>query len=233
MLTISVTSLAQLAKEDACERCFWLNDRLKGRWPQSHFPGVFTHLDRAGKLALAQWVSEKHQTPPWLAKFGQIERLIKPPHWSKFNFTHGDLQVRGEADVIAVLESGGLFIPDLKTAMFTAKQEEVLPIYAAQVNCYGLAAEAQGLGTVEKLAIAYLQPQPDGQADDMIRDGGFAVYFSALAFGVDRNDERIFELCNRAKEILSSDIPLLSSTCAECQKLGNLINVVQTGVIPQ
>ena len=42
--------------------------------------------------------------------------------------------IKVPADVIAVLESGGLFIPDLdlKTAMYTGKQEEILPIYAAQ-----------------------------------------------------------------------------------------------------
>ena len=134
MLTIAATALAQLAGPKPCPRCFWLQYHGKKLLPFQRFPSVFQDLDQAGKEAVSYWIQEKQQTPPWMANLGTIIRLIPAPHWSKFSFTHGGLTVRGVADLICKLDTGGLLIPDLKTATFTAGQEEWLPVYAAQVG---------------------------------------------------------------------------------------------------
>jgi len=223
MITISATLLGKLAVDNACERCFWRKFYLK-KLPFDHIPGSYSTYDKAEKLAVEAWISSG-MTPPWMSQFGEIAKLIPPPHWSRFHFEHGNMKVRGVADFICVLVSGGLLIPDMKTAKFSDAQEKWIPTYATQLGCYALAAEAQGIGTVEKLALIYMQPQAEGLDSDKMRDDGIAIMHKALMFGVDRNDERIHALCNRAYEILSKPLPDASETCQDCQRLEALLQL--------
>ena len=225
MITVSATRLAKLAKDNACDRCFWLDANVK--LPYQRFPGVFSTLDRAGKEAVNRWVEVRNLPPPWLLSLGAIKRFLKPPHYSKFFFTHGDLLVRGEADLIALFEDDSLLIGDLKTASYTEKQEELLPMYGAQLGCYALAAEATKMGTVSKLGLIYCQPISKGIDADVLRTDGYATRFDALAMGVNRNDQRIYDLCDRAYNILAGPVPSPSMDCEDCPKLDHIIHLIQ------
>ncbi len=228
MLTISATKLAKLALDDVCERCWWLEQQIK--LPYQSFPGVFSTLDKASKLCLEHWVMTRGLTPPWMSQFSTFKTLIKPPHFTKFGFTHGGLHVRGVADAIVLLEDDTLLIPDFKTAIFTEAQERMVPVYAAQLNCYAMAAENQAIGDVSQIAIVYCQPQAAGEEMDIDRVSGFGVHFQALAMPVHRNDERIKQMCDRAAGILSQDKPPTPYLqCEECPRVEHMYNILTGG----
>ena len=220
MVVISATLFSKFFSTDACDRCLWLRHHAK--LPYQSFPGCFSTLDRAGKSLLSIWV-DCGKTPPWLEKYGTIKALIKPPHWSKFSFERGGLKVRGEADAIALLESGKLLIPDLKTAVFSDAQESILPVYAGQLNCYALAAEAQGVGEVGQLVIVYCQPSAVVRRETF-GDAHYSVDFSILPMAVHRNDERVYEMCDRVSALLEGPLPSPGQTCKECHIVEEFVN---------
>lgn len=225
MLTIAAKQLGQLAMPDACHRCFWLQRHAAKLLPFQHFPGVFGTLDRLSKDAIYARMAKG--AVPWLETYGRIEGHLKPPHWSKFGFTHGNLHVRGEADMILTLEAGGLYIPDLKTASLTDKQDELLPIYATQLNSYAMAAEATGMGKVKHIAVLYCQPEV---ADVYI--GGYHMTSVVHVVEVNRDDNAIIALCDRAYDILTSPLPAPTPSCEDCTKLAGLQSILASGAVP-
>lgn len=221
--TIAAKQLASLALPNACPRCFWIKYHQK-KLPWDHFPSVFQALDKAGKLAIEEWW-KSGSTPPWLWSLGEWTSVTKPPHWSKFFFVHGNLKVRGIADLIVGRETG-LLIGDLKTATWTEKQDELLPLYEIQLNAYAIAAESTGLGKVDALALVYCQPQAEGSHPDMLREFGYAVHFQAKVIEVERNDQKVFELCDRAFDIISKPIPDPAENCNDCRLVEELFTLI-------
>ena len=196
--------------------------------PFDHIPGSYSTYDKAEKLAVESYVAAGI-TPPWMAQFGEIRRLIPAPHWSKFYFDHGGLRVRGVADMICDMASGKLLLPDFKTAKFTESQEKWIPVYTVQLGAYALAAETQLIGMVERLVLIYMQPQAVGLTSDMQRDDGVAIHHKAFAVEVPRNDEEIHSLCDRAMKILSGPPPPSQSDCQDCQNFQMVADLKKNG----
>ena len=217
MTTLSITNLAQLAHPEVCERCWWLRSQVK-EVPWQIWPSIFRSIDETSKRATDQWFA-KGCPPPWLRNLGVV-KSITPPDWRQFNMTRGELQVRGVADFIGLREDLSIVIVDFKTASFTSKQDELIPIYAAQLNAYAEIAEDTRTGMVTALAIIYCEPQPNAVS---CSEEEFSLPFRPLLKTVKRNSERILQMIDRAAELLSMDKPPPGRTgCRDCASLATL-----------
>src|SRR6266850_1211312 len=147
-IQISAKNLGQLALPKFCERCFWVRLRCHDKIPFAIFPGIFSSIDSYGKKVTAAHFATHGRVPHWFDAFGAIGTPIKVPHWSKFNITDTatGTTLTGVPDEIIRRPDGTLLISDYKCARFTDKADELLPLYAVQINVYALIAERIGLG---------------------------------------------------------------------------------------
>jgi hypothetical protein len=137
---LSARTLGALALPDACERCFWLHQRIGA--PDSPFPGIFSSIDSYSKKVLQAALQHAQRLPHWFERFGLHGEPLPSPHhsWFKIATGHGSLQLRGTPDEILRAPDGGLIIIDYKTARFKP-EDSLRPLYEVQLNVYARIAE--------------------------------------------------------------------------------------------
>jgi len=230
-ISISAKRLGEVALPSFCERCFWLRHRLGNKLPYQIFPGIFSSIDSYTRKVVHRWFDQHGTPPPWLAGLGAIGGYREPPHYSKFNHVEERLgiQIRGSPDAIFIRRDGSHLIADYNTARFTDKQDQLFPMYEAQLNAYALIGERRGLAPVSELALIYMEPFTDEEAAASRRnrrENGFAMEFSAHVLSVTIDPKRLRDLLVRVREICDRAKPPPSrSNCGDCRLVEQLVAI--------
>jgi hypothetical protein len=225
---ISAKSLGAAALPGFCPRCFWIQMHAEGL-PYQIFPGIFSSIDSYGKRLVHAWFDRHQSPPPWMAGLGDLKGYCPPPHFSKFSALDQEtgIVLRGTPDGILVRCDASHVIVDYKTAKFTAHQDELFPMYEAQLNAYAFIGERCGFSPVSGLALVYTEPLTDNAAaakDGNLTEGGFVMEFSAHVLPVDLAPRRISKLLAKVREIYDQKHPPQSREgCEDCGLLRNLI----------
>jgi hypothetical protein len=228
-IRISAKALGSLALPDTCPRCFWLQMKVEGGLPYQIFPGIFNTIDSYGKRLVESWFARHGNPPPWLSSLGKITRSIKPPHHTKFNVVDGEtsLLLSGTPDAVFLMKDGSHAIIDYKTAKFTATQDELFPMYEAQLNAYAYIGERCGFHPVSKLALVYTEPistDASTQDDSNMTRQGFLMGFSAQILNVETKPTLVAKLLKQARRILDSHLaPAGAPGCEDCASLKELL----------
>lgn len=229
---ISAKTLGGLAMPDSCPRCFWIQRRVKNL-PYQIFPGIFNSIDVYGKRIVHGWFDRHGSPPPWLASLGDIQGYEPPPHYSKFQTLDSDTKIllTGAPDGILIRGDGARVIIDYKTAKFTKFQDELFPMYEAQLNAYAHIGARFWNQPVAALALVYTEPVTGDAAahnDANVSEGGFQMPFCAKILPVERKPELVPNLLRRAQEILDlKDPPPQPAGCLDCQYLAQLISAAR------
>lgn len=232
-ITISAKSLGELALPDFCTRCFWIKLKVGNKLPFQIFPGIFSSIDSYSKRIVYSWF-DRHKGPPvWLTGLGYITGYTKSPHYSKFYIMDKNtgITLRGSPDIIFNKKDGGYVIADFKTAKYTEKQDQLLPMYETQLNAYALIGVQRGISPVSDLALIYTEPVTDETAttcDEHHRENGFIMGFSVCIKPVAINPGSVQALLARTREIYElNDIPRHTEGCKDCQCLERLVEIVR------
>ncbi len=226
-----------------CERCFYRQERLKGfgsDLPGQFFPGIFSSIDVFTKRVVHDHFDRLGGAPRWLLQgpCAGAKGYVNPPHHSKFRVLDAAEEpavlLTGEADGIFERSDGTYAIVDYKTARYSAGQDELLPVYRAQLNVYAHIAERH-FGPdfrVSKLALIYMEP-PEPKApvpDGAVTAAGFDMGFRPTVVEVRRDPGAVPRLIAEVRHLhrLSSE-PLGAPGCKDCASVERLAGLVQTG----
>jgi PD-(D/E)XK nuclease superfamily len=226
---ISAKTLGGLAMPDFCPRCFWIQMRVKGL-PYQIFPGIFSSIDAYGKNLVHGWFDRHGGPPDWLASLGDIQGYEVPPHHSRFQTLDAETKIllTGAPDGVLIRADGSRVIIDYKTAKFTAHQDELFPMYEAQLNAYAHLGARTWKEPVSALALVYTEPVTDQAAahnDSNLTHEGFQMPFRATILPVERKPKLVPDLLRRARVIFDLKTPPPSlAGCEDCEKLTQLIS---------
>ncbi|MCR4263400.1 MAG: PD-(D/E)XK nuclease family protein [Candidatus Roizmanbacteria bacterium] len=195
---ISGKDLGQLALDDFCPRCFWL-ERHNGKSPQI-FPGIFSTLDSLTKKSVRRSYAERSRQPDWLP-FADIKRVVDFKQ-IKIPVEHGDWILSGTPDDVFQLTDGTFFIADYKTAKYSANQDRLIPMYRVQLNAYAYALPEQGISPISRLALVYCEP-----SENLDTDTDFKLSFTINQHEIPLDTSEIPKLLLKAREILDSAKP--------------------------
>jgi hypothetical protein len=231
--TLNARTLGALALPNACERCFWLHQRIGA--PPTPFPGIFSSIDSYSKKVLQAALQHAQRLPHWFERFGLHGEPLPLSHhsWFKVATGHGSLQLSGTPDEILLAPDGSLIIIDYKTARYNPK-DHLRPLYEVQLNVYARIAEnlAPRGGypfpcRVQTLGLMYYDPLTEVDRPDKINTRGFLMEFHAHWVPIQRRDEWIDELLARAWAILSQPAPPDgASNCKTCQAYQAIANAL-------
>jgi hypothetical protein len=223
ILRISAKNLGALAMPDFCPRCFWLKMKCREGLPFQIFPGIFSSIDSYTKKVTNCCYEESRSLPVWFEGFGGLRKPMAVPHHSEFFIIDPETGIRltGVPDEIIERTDGSYFIVDYKTAKFTGTQDNLMPIYTAQLNSYAFIAERRGLSPVTGLGLIYYEPQTELQIDSLesvqLRDG-FLMRFRAKLLEITSDAERTVpcllkrmrDICDRVRP------PATREGCRNC-----------------
>jgi len=227
---ISAKTLGQLALPGFCPRCFWLAMNAESL-PFQIFPGIFGSIDSYGKNVVHGWFDRHGKPPEWLEPLGDIRTYKNPPHYSKFAVLDEatSILLRGTPDGIFLMQDGSHTIIDYKTAKFTAYQDDLFPMYEAQLNAYAFIGERLDLKPVSKLALVYTEPVTDRAAaadDSNLTPDGFRMGFTARILDVQIKPDLVTRLLKTASEIFQSASPPAGiDGCEDCAALASLLRL--------
>ena len=232
-IRISAKNLGAVALGDFCPRCFWLRLRLGNKLPFQIFPGIFSSIDAYNKRIVHSWFDRHKAAPTWLGGLGDLVGYREPPHHSKFQMLdkkHGIL-LTGSPDGVLLRRDGSHVIVDYKTAKYTSTQDELYPMYEAQLNAYALLGEQNGFAPVKGLALIYMEPVTDDKAAAENRnhlEDGFAMGFRANVHPVTINHGLVERLMATTRKIFNrASAPPGREGCKECGLVDALVQVAR------
>jgi hypothetical protein len=230
LLSISAKTLGELALPGYCPRCFWLAKNADAL-PFQIFPGIFSSIDSYGKNVVHGWFDRHKKPPEWLEPLGAIQTYKNPPHYSKFAVLDEatSILLRGTPDGIFLMQDGSHAIIDYKTAKFTEYQDDLFPMYEAQLNAYAYIGERLDLKPVSKLALIYTEPVTNISAaakDSNLTPEGFRMGFRARILDVEIKPELVTRLLKTATEIFKlASPPAGVAGCKDCAALDSLLRL--------
>ena len=195
---ISGKDLGQLALDDFCPRCFWL-ERHNGKYPQI-FPGIFSTLDSLTKKSVQRSFIKHSRQPDWLP-LADIQRVVDFKQ-IKVPTEYGGWTLTGTPDDVFQLTDGTFLIADYKTARYSENQDNLLPMYRVQLNAYAYTLPKQGIGPISRLALIYCEPN-----ENLDTDIDFKLTFTIHTHEIPLDTSEIPKLLLRAREILDSEYP--------------------------
>jgi hypothetical protein len=230
-ITISAKNLGAMMLEDACERCFWIKNKLKVPW--QIFPGIFSSIDSYTKKAVHAWFDHFKEPPPWIPALKNAVDYLPTPHWKKYFRTDPltGITVRTVADDIMRDKDGCIIIPDYKTAKWTKNQDKLLPMYEVQQNAS--AWIQQGFGDrVVAIPLVYCEPQTSPDVwGHLLSAEGFSMEFKTHQLDIEINPRKFAEVLSRAKGILSlNEPPPKGKGCKDCAQLGDIIEALNWAI---
>lgn len=231
-LRISAKTLGEFATPDFCPRCFWI--KLNCKLPYQIFPGIFSSIDSYSKKITWNYYEKFGRLPDWFDEFGDFEKPVKAPGRSKFFIIDKATNVKltGILDEIVQKKDGSYFIIDYKTAKFTGKQDELLPMYEVQLNAYALIAESCNLSPITGIGLVYYEPQTEltgSNIDDALLEDGFNMPFSAHLLPLELNPEGIvLPLLKEVRKLANMKNPPDGiDGCEDCQKLKEIVQLAK------
>jgi hypothetical protein len=230
-IRISAKNLGELALPSFCPRCFWLKLRLNNKLPFQIFPGIFSSIDSYTKNIIHAFFDTYGKFPLWLGDLGELVSYRKPPHYSKFNIVDSESNVllTGGPDGVFVRPDNSYLIADYKTARYTGKQDELMPMYEVQLNSYAAIGEQCGLSPVSQLALIYMEPVTHTDAvfnRSNHRDNGFAMGFSAHIHTIELRPNTIPPLLAQVRQIYEMVSPPDGHAgCSDCQAVERLLEI--------
>ncbi len=230
-IRISAKNLGAVALANFCPRCFWIKLRMENKLPYQIFPGIFSSLDSYNKLIIHRWFDKYKKAPIWLHQLGPLVGYQEPPHYSKFNIVdqENDILLTGSPDGVFIRPNHSHIIVDYKTARFTGNQDELYPMYEAQLNGYALIGEQKGLAPVSGLALIYMEPVTDDQAaakDSNHQKDGFLMGFKANVHQVKLDCSILRPLLAKTREIYEmKQSPPCRDECKDCQLVEQLTQI--------
>lgn len=228
MLTLSVRSLAELARPNFCPRCFWVLQNLSGNPPfQIGMPGIFREIDAHAKQLVRSALDLKGIMPSWFPQPGEvIEHLPEEAlRWQQFSCVDEEtgIQLRGIPDEVFRLADGSYHIVDYKTARITNTQDELFPMYEAQLNAYAFIAEGKGYSPVSGLSLLYLEPKVGLGSESQ----ELSLPFEAVRREVSIDPALVRKLLRRAQEFLIlTGPPAGREGCGDCRQLERLLSLL-------
>lgn len=230
-LQISAKRVGELALPTACERCFWLKQRLWNALPYQCFPAVFPAIDSFTKKTMHAHTDKVGRLPDWLADLGAVG-YRQPPHWSQFRrlIPAHNIMLTGAPDGILVRPDGSHVIVDYKTARLTKGQDALFPLYEVQLNGYAFIAEECGFAPVSGLALVYTEPNtdPPGGHAPFCRPDGFHMGFIARIVNVELNTAMLDPLLTRVRALYDRpDPPAGRPGCRDCAAVQRFASHVQ------
>lgn len=232
-LRISGKDLGQLALQDFCPRCFWVQRHAPKGIPFQIFPGIFSSIDSYTKRVVHQHFDIHSRAPEWLAPLGELTGYREPPHHSKFKAIHTvtGILLTGSVDAIFEKQDGSLAIADYKTAKFTGTQDALLPMYKVQLNSYAYIARALGWPAVSSLALIYAEPETGSEhahPSRSIRQAGYSMGFAAKILPIELDLEMIDPLLARVYELsMTEQAPDGRKGCGDCAKLSGILEILE------
>jgi hypothetical protein len=229
-MKVSAKLLGEMAMAEFCPKCFWLRLHCRNL-PYQKFAGISMIIDSYTKRIVREYYAQYRTLPKWFDCFGKNLKPVPVPHHSKFSWIDSDtgIEISGVPD--EMLESqDGFCIVDYKTARWTERQNDLLPLYRVQVNAYAQVAEVCGYAPVKKLGLLYFEPQQFQELDDGIDTAltvdGFVMQFSPRYLEVECQPQEILPpLLREAKRLLNLQKPPPSvEGCNDCQLLNQLID---------
>jgi hypothetical protein len=203
---------------------------MQNHLPFQKFAGISMVIDSYAKRIIREHYAQYGVLPSWFKCFGKNLKPVPVPHHRRFFWVDPEtgIQVSGVPDEI--LESqDGFCIVDYKTARWTQKQNDLLPLYRVQVNAYARIAEACGYAPVKTLGLLYFEPQSLNELDDgldtaLIADG-FAMQFSPRYLEVECQPQEILPplLCEAKRLLDLQKLPPSTPGCNDCPLLDQLI----------
>lgn len=218
-LRLSATNLGYVVDAKFCPRCFWVRTKCGFKLPYQSFPSIFSAIDSYSKKITHDYFSRHGRMPPWLAKLGDVQKPIKPPHHSRFFCIDDETNIKltGVADEILQCANGSHVIVDYKTSR--AHADALRPRYEVQLNAYAHIAENLGICPVSCIALVYYEPRTDIDVDDLdsvISSDGFSMAFTAKVVPLRLDaDEMIPPLLKKVREI--ADLPKAPAARRDCR----------------
>lgn len=228
-IRISAKALAEVAMPNFCPRCYWIKLHLPDKLPFQIFPGIFSSIDSYTKHIVHGWFDRHHGPPAWLTDISDLVGYLSPPHHTRFRIFDAatDIVLTGTPDGVLVRADRSHVIVDYKTAKFTAHQDQLYPLYEAQLNAYALIGEQCGLSPVSGLALVYAEPVSDRWSADQAEShsaAGFRMEFAPKVLPVPIRPELIPPLLIKTREILDQQsIPEGHKGCENCRLLDDLL----------
>ncbi len=205
--SIGAKDLGNLALPGFCPRCFWY-ERHFGPFPM-RFPGIFSVIDSVSKKSVNRSFFQRKKLPDWLPvpdvtevvpleKAGTVEAYQNREYLVAFH-KESNWFLKGTPDNIFLLKDKTSHIVDYKTARHTKAQDELYPLYEAQLNSYALLASKI---PVSKLSLIYCEPN-----SELENDIDFSLKFTSKVVPVKLNTKIIYPLLNKAREIVDLEAP--------------------------
>ena len=229
-LRISAKNLGSLALADACDRCFWLQLRVGFKMPYQIFPGIFSSIDSYTKVMVEGWMDRHGSPPAWLSALGEIAGYEPPPHYSRFQILDPATRIllTGTPDAVFRRPDGSCVIADYKTARYTAGQDTLLPMYAAQLNAYRRIGKERGLSPISELALIYFEPVTAEAREENYTPDGFGMEFSAHVERVEIDERLVDRLLGEARRIGDlKTAPEGRAGCKECEAMGKVVGAIR------
>ena len=201
------------------------------RLPFQIFPGIFSAIDSYGKNLVHGWFDRHGEAPDWLGPLGEIRTYKNPPHYSKFAVLDEEnaIVLRGTPDGIFIMQDGSYAIIDYKTARFTAYQDDLFPMYEAQLNAYAYIGERHEVKPVSKLALVYTEPvtgNAEASNDSNLTRDGFRMDFKARILDVGINPSLVTRLLKTAGDLLHLPSPPAGTNgCKDCSAIASLLRL--------
>jgi hypothetical protein len=232
-LTISVTTLGELAHPGLCPRCFWVKLKSK-KLPYQQFPGIFSSIDSYIKRVTHRHFELTGRPPAWFPDVGDVVALEKVPHYSKFTVADpkSGVTLRGEPDDVLRLGGGDYHIVDYKTSRLSTSARGMYPRYEAQLNAYAYIANRTFFSPVSGLSLIYLDPDTalEGELDVVARTRSeFLLGFTPKLQPVElQPDTYVEQLLALAGDIYNLDVPPPGrSECPDCSAVDALATLTQ------
>jgi hypothetical protein len=243
-LQIGAKNLASLGLESACERCFWLRQRLNFKSPWSFFPSIFREIDAYSKKITTLSFARDKCPPAWMSELGEMTEQVPVPHWSVFNATDArtGIRINGMPDEIFRRPDGRLVILDYKCSKFTDVQDSLASLYHMQLTAYAWVARSLKLGETSDCALVYYEPFVKVSEEDLGRalakdshgkPNGFKLWFKAKVVLFQPDYMALENLLGRAASIIRQETPPAHAPlCADCGVVEKLAGAVhQAGLI--
>jgi hypothetical protein len=232
-LQISAKTLGQLALPGFCDRCFWIRLNCPTQPPWQTFPGIFSSLDSYGKRITGLHFAKHRRPLPWIvAKIGHGAKPIDVPHWSKFCISDWKTGVKltGVPDELWRRRDKSLAIVDAKTARYTEGQDELLPLYAVQINCYARIADGLGMGEASWAGLEYYEPITDikiGTLSEVVKAQALYMRFQPKLIDVSLNPLMVTPLLEKARNLFDLESPPSGAKgCKNCERVDALVRTV-------